>query len=95
MYAAEGNCVNAAPKSKMELSLESVYERALKLNDSVNDLAKRLSPVSTPQQEEKCGTSAVSPCKSQGYMLDQLDMIANQIDKTHSAVLAALSVLEI
>lgn len=94
MYAAETCTV--APKSKMDLSLESVYERALKLNDIVNNLNNRLAPISTPQLEEKCGTNgSISPCKAQGYILDQLDMIANQLDKTHTTIATILNTLEI
>lgn len=96
MYAEKDNCVIATPKSKADLALEAVYERALKLNDIVNNLSHRLSPISTPQPEEKAGTgSTISPCKQQSYMLDQLDMIANQLDKTHSTVAIALNTLEI
>lgn len=95
MYAEKDNCVIAAPKSKADLALEAVYERALKLNDIVNNLSHRLSPISTPQQEETCGTSSISPSKQQSYMLDQLEMIANQLDKTHSTIATALNALEI
>lgn len=94
MYAVETCAV--APKSKMDLSLESVYERALKLNDIVNNLNNRLAPISAPQPEDQKGTNgSISPCKAQGYVLDQLDMIADQIDKAHSTVLTALNALEI
>lgn len=83
-------------KSKVEQALESLFARSQQLENRASTLIDRIQPVSSPQPPQPTsGTSPISPCKSQGYMLDQLDMIEAKINSVEYRINAAIDMLEI